>query len=202
MICAPSPAKPIPSLAAPIRRSVSEARHFLCHALYSAELAACREISAVMHGCWFGGSGGRYCDREVVLCAGRFNAGKAPGTGRCAAPGCGAGSGCYCQRSGSLARICADCPVVMVSIQVAVRLSGGSSSTRSGAWPVPPRPRVRVVCQLPSLSRIQVTGQAGSSSGQQLAGHFGPLACRCMMVRPWQLCRPRMARLIPSSSGG
>jgi hypothetical protein len=37
------------------RRSVSEARHFLCHALYSAELAACREISAVLYflgWCW------------------------------------------------------------------------------------------------------------------------------------------------------
>jgi len=35
-----------------------------------------------MVGCWLGGSGGRYCDRKVVLCAGRFNAGKASGTGR------------------------------------------------------------------------------------------------------------------------
>ncbi len=127
---------------------------------------------AVMHGWWLGGVlAGAVTERS--LCAGWFGAGKAPGAGRCAASGGGAGSGCYCQRSGSLARICADCPVVMVSIQVAVRLSGGTSSTRSGAWPVPPRPRVRVVCQLPSLSRIQVTGQAGSSSGQQLAGHFG-----------------------------
>ncbi len=125
--------------------------------------------------CMAGGLGGVLAGAvtERSLCAGWFGAGKAPGAGRCAASGGGAGSGCYCQRSGSLARICADCPVVMVSIQVAVRLSGGTSSTRSGAWPVPPRPRVRVVCQLPSLSRIQVTGQAGSSSGQQLAGHFG-----------------------------
>jgi hypothetical protein len=31
------------------RQSVSELSRFLCHALYSAELAACREIPAVMH---------------------------------------------------------------------------------------------------------------------------------------------------------
>jgi hypothetical protein len=48
LICAVTPHGGPRIDAAPIRRSVSESRRFLCHALYSAELAACREISALL----------------------------------------------------------------------------------------------------------------------------------------------------------
>ena len=89
-------------------------------------------------------------EREPPLCMAAGSAGVAAGTvtersfcvpagsmpgrrrARGGAPGCGVRSGRYCQRSGSLALTCPDCPVVMVSIQVAVRLSGDTSSTRSG----------------------------------------------------------------------
>ena len=79
--------------------------------------------------------------------------------------------------------------------------AGAAEPAPRAAGPAGAAPAEAAVAWLPPLSRIQVTGQAGSSSGQQLAWYFGPLACRCTMVRPWQLCRPRMARLIPSSSG-
>jgi hypothetical protein len=59
-----------------------------------------------------------------------------------------------------LARAWAERPVMMTSIPVVARLSGGTTSTRSAVPPaLPPRPRVRVACQRPPLSRIQVTGQ-------------------------------------------
>jgi len=67
--------------------------------------------------------------------------------------------------------------------------------------PIPLRPRVRVACQCPPLSRIQITGQEYSSSGPWLTWHIGPLACMCRTVSPRQVCRPRIASLIPSSSG-
>jgi len=65
----------------------------------------------------------------------------------------------------------------------------------------PAWPRVRVACPCPPLSRIQITGQDYRSSGPWLMWHIGLLACICRAVSPGQVCRPRIASLIPSSSG-
>ena len=65
----------------------------------------------------------------------------------------------------------------------------------------PAWPRARVACPCPPLSRIQITGQDYRSSGPWLMWHIGLLACICRAVSPGQVCRPRIASLIPSSSG-
>jgi len=59
-----------------------------------------------------------------------------------------------------VARAWAERPVAMTSILVVARLNGGTTSTRSAVPPaLAPRPRVRVACQPPPPSRIQVTSQ-------------------------------------------
>jgi hypothetical protein len=111
-------------------------------------------------------------------------------------------AGCHSQCSGSVARAWAERSVAMTSIPVVARLSGGTISARSAVpLALTPRPRVRVACQRPPLSRIQVTGQKYSSAGEWLTWFIGPLAFMCTTVRPRQLCRPRIASVIPPRSG-
>jgi hypothetical protein len=106
------------------------------------------------------------------------------------------------QRSG---RWCGPRPIARRRAPRSRRWRGSAAAPPAGAARSWRRSRssrgCAVACQCPPMPRIRITGQKYSSSGPWLMWHIGPLACMCRTVSPRQVRRPRIASLIPSSSG-